>query len=177
MNIRQFAIVFLAAALIMVMLSGCQTRTETPVPDDVVYLPTRAVATVPEPTKPPACKNVIGYVEDVTYDDGTVVSPGQTFLKEWEVINYSDCSWEDGYHLFFVSGNQMGAPDFVDIPHIPIGARGKISVELTAPEEPGEYRSEWKLFGKDNRFFGESLIANIVVKSEDATPEAQYYYY
>ena len=58
----------------------------------------------------------------------------------------------------------MGAPDFVEIPHIPIGSKGKISVELTAPEEPGEYKSEWKLFGADNRFFGESLVARIVVQ-------------
>ena len=63
-----------------------------------------------------------------------------------------------------LEGNQMGAPDFVEIPHIPIGSKGKISVELTAPTEPGEYRSEWKLFGADNRFFGESLVAKIVVQ-------------
>ncbi len=177
MKIRQFAILILTAAFYTLMLSGCQSRTETPVPEEEVFMPTRAVATLPEPTKPAACNNVIGYLEDVTYSDGTVVAPGQTFLKEWEVINYSDCNWEDGYHLFFISGNQMGAPDYVDIPHIPIGARGKISVELTAPTEPGEYRSEWKLFGKDNRFFGESLIANIVVASEEKPAEEGYYYY
>ena len=63
-----------------------------------------------------------------------------------------------------LSGNQMDAPDFVDIPRIPVGSKGKITVQLTAPEEPGEYRSEWKLFGSDNRFFGESLVVNITVQ-------------
>lgn len=176
MKNRQFVILILIMILLAAIASGCGKQTETTTATEVVYLPTRAVATLPVPTKAASCSNVLGYVEDVTYDDGAVVSPGQTFLKEWEVINYSDCNWEEGYHLFFISGNQMGAPDFVDIPHIPIGAKGKISVELTAPVEPGEYRSEWKLFGKDNRFFGESLVANITV-SADADQDQQEYYW
>ena len=164
MRIRRTFILLSIAAVLSVLFSACQKKEPEPVPTEVIYQPTRSAATIPAPTKEAVCTNVMGYVEDVTYNDGTVIAPGAKFLKEWEVINYSDCNWEEGYHLFFVSGNQMGAPDFVDIPHIPIGAKGKISVELTAPDEPGEYRSEWKLFGSDNRFFGESLVANIIVE-------------
>lgn len=165
MKTKNIILLVLLAVCLSIVLSACQKEKEpTPAPTEEVFLPTRSVATVPVPTKAPACTNVMGYVEDVTYTDGAVVAPGTKFLKEWEVINYSDCNWGEGYHLFFVSGNQMGAPDFVEIPHISIGAKGKISIELTAPMEPGEYRSEWKLFGADNRFFGESLIANIVVE-------------
>lgn len=153
--------------VLAVLLSGCGKQTETPEPTQEIYQPTRSVATVPVPTKAAACTNVMSYLGDVNYLDGAVLSPGEKFTKEWEVINYSDCNWDNKYHLFFISGNQMGAPDFVDIPHIPIGSKGKISVELTAPMEPGEYRSEWKLFGADNRFFGESLITNIVVEEEN----------
>ena len=152
--------------LIFILLTGCGTKPQKPEPTQEIYQPTRSVATVPVPTKAASCTNQMGYLGDVNYNDGAVLAPGEKFTKEWEVINYSDCGWDEKYHLFFISGNQMGAPDFVEIPHIPIGSKGKISVELTAPSEPGEYRSEWKLFGADNRFFGESLIAYIVVEEK-----------
>ncbi len=145
------------------LLSACGGRTDKPTPTPVIYMPTRSVATLPAPTKAPACENRMVLEED-DYEIKLYVAPGAKFLKEWVVTNYSSCAWDEQYHLFFVSGNQMGAPDYVEIPHIPIGSKGKISLELTAPEEPGEYRSEWKLFGSDNRFFGESLIAEIIVQ-------------
>ena len=163
MKSRSFLITLLLITAVM-FLSSCSQKTEAPEPTQEVYQPTRSVATVPVPTKAAACKNLMSYIGDVNYLDGPVVAAGTKFTKEWEVVNYSDCNWDERYHLFFISGNQMGAPDFVEIPHIPIGSKGKISVELTAPSEPGEYRSEWKLFGADNRFFGESLIVNIVVE-------------
>ncbi len=163
MNKKSFLIIlFILSAVII--LSSCAQKTEKIEPTQEIFQPTRSVATVAVPTRAPSCNNVMTYLGDSNYEDGSILSPGQKFTKEWEVINYSDCNWDSKYHLFFISGNQMGAPDFVEIPHIPIGSKGKISVELTAPEEPGEYKSEWKLFGADNRFFGESLVARIVVQ-------------
>ena len=157
--------------LIIVCLSSCQKQEEA-VPTQEAYMPTRSLSTVAVPTKAPACNNVMSYVGDANYDDGTILAPGTKFTKEWEVINYGDCNWDEKYHLFFISGNQMGGKDFLSIPHVPIGAKGKISVELTAPDEPGEYHSEWKLFGADNRFFGESLTVDIIVQEE---PVSAYY--
>jgi hypothetical protein len=164
MNKRSFLIIIFSLLSGILLFSACSKPKETPVPTQEVYQPTRSVATVPVPTRAPTCNNVMSYLGDANYEDGSILSPGQKFTKEWEVINYSDCNWDSKYHLFFISGNQMGAPDFVEIPHIPIGSKGKIFVELTAPTEPGEYRSEWKLFGADNRFFGETLAVNIVVQ-------------
>ena len=158
----RYILIILAAAMTLA-LSACTQQKAEPTPE-AVFQPTRSVATVAVPTRVATCSNQMSYVRDDTYDDGTVVAPGTIFLKEWEVINNGDCNWDERYRLFFISGNQMGAPDFVSIPHIPVGSKGKISVELTAPEEPGEYRSEWKLFDSSNRFFGESLIANITVR-------------
>lgn len=151
---------------VLLIISGCGILPGPvqPTPTVEIYQPTRSVATLPPPTQPPACTNIVGSIEDVNYPDGTYVAPGTKFMKEWEVINYSDCVWGEGYHLYFISGSQMGAPDFVDIPRIPVGSRGKITVTFTAPEEKGEYRSEWKLFGADNRFFGDSLTVSIIVQ-------------
>ena len=162
---KKFVFCLILMIILPVILSGCvDPNAGKPTPTVEIYQPTRSVATVPVPTRAPTCNNVMSYLGDANYEDGSILSPGQKFTKEWEVINYSDCNWDSKYHLFFISGNQMGAPDFVEIPHIPIGSKGKIFVELTAPTEPGEYRSEWKLFGADNRFFGETLAVNIVVQ-------------
>ena len=173
MRPKQFTLITLSLASLLLLLTGCgkKGQEEQPTPTEAIYQPTRSVETVPVPTQEPACINYMSFLDDVTYGDGTVVDPGETFLKEWEVINYSTCNWDEKYHLFFISGDQMGAPDYLEVPHIPIGSRGKISVELTAPDKPGEYRSEWKLFGADNRFFGESLIAEITVRE----PVQNYY--
>ena len=149
--------------LLLLALSACQQQKVEPTPE-AVFQPTRSVATIPVPTRSATCSNQMTYVKDDTYNDGTVVEAGTKFLKEWEVINNGDCNWDERYRLFFISGNQMGAPDFVSIPHIPVGSKGKSAVELTAPEEPGDYRSEWKLFDSNNRFFGESLAAKITVR-------------
>ncbi len=159
-----FLILLLTGSLLVLTGCGGKQKSGQPTATQEIYQPTRSVATLPPPTQPPACTNVVGSIEDVNYPEGTVVAPGTKIRKEWEVVNYSDCVWGEGYHLFFISGNQMGAPDFVDIPRIPVGSKGKILVEMTAPEEPGEYRSEWKLFGSDNRFFGESLVVSITVE-------------
>ena len=171
MNGRLYFIV-IVLILLMVCLSSCKKQEEDAETTPEVYMPTRSVSTVPVPTKAPTCNNVMSYVEDANYEDGTILAPGTKFTKEWEVINYGDCNWDQKYHLFFISGDQMGGKDFISIPHVPIGAKGKISVELIAPDEPGEYHSEWKLFGADNRFFGESLTVDIIVQEE---PVSTYY--
>lgn len=157
-------LILFAGMLLAISACGSGQSGKEPTATAEVYMPTRSLATVPPPTQAPACTNIVGSVEDMNYPEGTKVAPGTTFTKEWEVINYSDCVWDEDYHLYFISGNQMGAPDYVDIPRIPVGSKGKITVQLTAPEEPGEYRSEWKLFGSDNRFFGQSLVVSIIVE-------------
>ena len=158
---RYFCLIL--ALLLLLVLSACQQEKAEPTPE-AIFQPTRSVATIPVPTRSATCSNQMTYVKDDTYYDGSVVEAGTKFLKEWEVVNNGDCNWDDRYRLFFISGNQMSAPDFVSIPHIPVGSKGKIAVELTAPEEPGDYRSEWKLFDSNNRFFGESLVAKITVR-------------
>ena len=149
MKNRSMILLILMTVILTILLTACQNGRNAPTATPVIYLPTRSLATLPPPTQAPSCENRMA---------------GAKVLQEWVVTNYSTCNWDEQYHLFFVSGNQMGAPDYVEIPHIPIGSKGKISIELTAPEEPGEYRSEWKLFGSDNRFFGESLVVEIVVQ-------------
>ena len=149
-----------------VILSGCDSDKGQPTPTVEIYQPTRSVATVVVETAAPSCTNVLSYSEIYDLFQEMKAAPGEKFTVEWEVINYSTCVWDERYHLFFISGEQMGAPDFVEIPRVPVGSKTKISVTMIAPEEPGQYHSEWKMFGSDNRFFGESLVLDLTVEEK-----------
>lgn len=156
---------FILFLFLIVGLTSCSMQpTAIPAtPVSTAPLPTRIVATVPVIYNESNCTNEFLYLDDVNYPDGTEVSAGQKFLKEWEVSNFGTCNWVNGYKLRFISGDQMGAPDAVPIPEVEVGKKGKFSVEFTAPAEPGTYRSTWKAYSDTNRSFGDSIYVEIVV--------------
>lgn len=86
------------------------------------------------------------FITDVTYLDGSIVSPGQSFIKTWRIKNVGTCTWNSEYQLVFDSGDAMSGPSYQQLTniHIPPGETLDISVELTAPEAPGTYRGNWK---------------------------------
>ena len=164
MFMKKIVFYLILIVILSISLSGCDKDAGKPTPTVEIFQPTRSVATVTVPTAAPACTNVLSYEVYTDLYQEIFAAPGEKFTVEWEVINYSSCIWDERYHLFFISGNQMGAPDFVEIPRVPIGSKAKIAVSMTAPEEPGQYHSEWKMFGSDNRFFGESLVLDVTVE-------------
>ncbi len=156
---------FLTIISFCFFFSSCTPKiTETPTVIPTAKLPTRIAATLEPVEIETDCVNSFYYLDDVNYQDGTEVEAGSVFLKEWEVQNNGSCDWNEKYRLRFVSGDQMGAPDSVPIPSVIVGSKGKLSVELQASKEPGTYRSVWKVFGSDNRSFGETVYVEIVVK-------------
>jgi hypothetical protein len=117
---------------------------------------------------------VATFIEDVTYEDGTIVSPGQSFIKTWRIKNVGTCTWNSEYQLVFDSGDAMSGPNSIQLTvvHIPPGETLDISVELTAPETPGTYRGDWKfrdpygnIFGLTN---GNPIWVEIEVDDEDS---------
>ena len=164
---KKIVLYFILLIIFSLCLSGCDQDAGKPTPTVEIYQPTRSVATVVVATAAPSCTNVLSYSQYSDLSQVVYAAPGEKFTVEWEVINYSSCIWDERYHLFFISGVQMGAPDFVEIPRVPIGSKAKIAVTMTAPEEPGEYHSEWKMFGNDNRFFGESLVLDVTVENKE----------
>lgn len=111
--------------------------TATPLPS-----PTR---TVPPPTATPLC-DLARFIKDVTYPDGTVVSPGEKFTKTWRLRNEGTCTWTSAYQLVFDTGDQMGGA--VSLPlkgTVAPGQEVDISIELTAPLDDGLYTGYWRL--------------------------------
>lgn len=106
-------------------------------------------------TPTPKCTNKALFVDDLTVPDNTPFAPGETFTKTWQLQNLGSCTWDAGYSLVFAGGEQMAAADSLPLTiTVPPGEFADLSVSLTAPETPGQYRGEWKLADADGASFG-----------------------
>lgn len=92
---------------------------------------------------------VATFIADVTFPDGSILSPGSTFIKTWRIKNVGTCTWNSEYQLVFESGDAMNGPAYQQLTniHIPPGETLDISIQLTAPDKPGTYRGDWKFRG------------------------------
>lgn len=119
------------------------------------------------------------FVSDVTVPDGTNFQPNETFIKTWQLQNAGTTTWTTSYSLVFVSGAQMNSPASVPLPNeVAPGGTVDISVNMTAPADPGSYRGYWNLQNTAGQFFGlgpsanEPVWVDIVVGGEGSTPGA-----
>lgn len=158
--------------------AGAQpTATLTPAPS-ATPLPSATTTEVP-------CDRA-GFVRDVTIPDGTVLAPGDSFRKTWRLENTGTCTWDNAYTLVFVEGDALGGPASAPLTTgtVAPGEEIDISVDLTAPLDPGEYRGNWKLRNASGVLFGLGSDAEaqfwveIEVQAPTATPNpgANLYY-
>jgi hypothetical protein len=90
-----------------------------------------------------------------TIIDGTILKPGEKFIKTWEIKNASPCTWDTNYRIVFWDGNILGGAYYYNLPQpVAPGAVVPVSVVLTAPLEDGTYKSEWALQTPDKINFG-----------------------
>jgi hypothetical protein len=92
---------------------------------------------------------------DVTYPDGSVVGRSSTFTKTWRIRNTGTCTWTTGYSIVYVSGEKFNAKSTVSMPTaVSPGESVAISVDMVAPNTPGDYRGNWKLRNANGVIFG-----------------------
>ncbi len=122
------------------------TSTSTPLPSNTP---------IPATNTPLPC-NLAAFISDVTYPDDTPVLVGQTFTKTWRFKNIGTCTWTSNYQLVFDHENQMGGPisQALTSGTVPPGATVDISVNLTAPVTPGQYRGYWRFRDPAGVLFG-----------------------
>lgn len=141
------------------LAAACEAKvvTATPQPTQAV---TGTVVVTPGtvvPTRGGAAGwDVAAFVTDITIVDGTRLPPGTTFKKTWALRNDGVTTWNAGYELVFLSGDQMGSPTATALVQNPVppGELGLISVELVAPEAKGKYIGFWKIRSPDGTMFG-----------------------
>ncbi len=176
--IRQYRL--LGILICLFILTACSGQQPISTPTSTVYIPptvdtlaiqlqeTEAAKLTAEslPTPTPACKNDLEFVEDVTIEDGTVVSPGQRLDKRWKVLNAGSCNWGLEYEVQLIAGPAMDVPITQALYPAISGTEAEIRMVFTAPDEPGSYRSAWQAYDPDGNPFGESFFIDIVVEGE-----------
>ena len=139
---------------------GAGTLTPQPISTGTLFnstpsaLPLSTFTTVP-PLQPVTLCDAAAFVSDVTYPDGSNVSLGGTFTKTWRIQNAGTCTWTTAYSLVFVSGERFGAPGAISLPgSVAPGQTIDLSINLTAPNNNGRYRGDWKLRNASGVIFG-----------------------
>lgn len=100
--------------------------------------------------------------------DGKVLSPGQSFLKEWRFANSGDCTWTGDFRLVLTDGTNFGDVtlyNLVDVSDIgdagvPNGNRLIITMSFQAPDSPGHYVGYYMLAEPNGNLFGVGPLGN-----------------
>jgi hypothetical protein len=137
-------------------------------------IPTALLIVSPTTAANSGCDNAV-YVNDVTIPDNTIMSPGQTFIKTWLIQNNGTCTWDTNYKFAFASGDIMSGVSTAMTQSVAPGQQIEISVNLTAPTQPGTYKGYWRMINNSGVFFGDSpwvliQVANATTTNTSAPP-------
>ncbi len=160
----------LAAQTLQAMMTQVTTAT-TPAPGGPIATatqpvlqpsstpaPTSTTVVLPTNTNVPIPCDAAAFVGDVSIPDGTLLTSNQRFTKTWRVKNIGSCTWTTDYGIAFVDGNAMGAPAVVKLTGtVAPNQTVDLSIDLTAPAQPGTYHGNWKLRSANGRIFGTGL--------------------
>jgi hypothetical protein len=172
---------FFLIGMLLIFIAGC-TRTAnesalspqfvpptlvpTPLPTVALLIPGSEAAQVAETSgETTNCLDGLTFISDMTIPDDTVVVPGSSMDKRWEVENSGTCNWEQGYELRMISGDAMGAESTQALPPARSGARITIRILFSAPTTPGTYRADWQAYNPAGEPFGEAFYLQIVVQN------------
>jgi hypothetical protein len=144
--------------------------TEAPPATEAPLAPAAPIPTEPPVTTGAGCTLDVQLASE-TIPDNTIMTPGDGFVKVWNVRNAGTCDWED-IELFFSEGTQMGGPGNVPLTNVPVGGETSVTMNLTAPASPGTYKGTWRIRTGEGTVFGK-LWALIVVPAPVAdTPSS-----
>jgi len=116
------------------------------------------------PTPAVRCTDNLTFLSDLTIPDGTIVSPGSTLDKRWEVENSGNCNWSANYRIRLTAGPDLSAQTEQALYPARAGTRAVIRILFKAPAEPGTYRSAWQAFDEQGEPFGDPFFIEITVE-------------
>ena len=118
----------------------------------------------PEATATPVQCDNAQYVSDVTVPDNTQMTPGQKFVKTWQIKNTGTCTWSTGYTLVYSHGEKMNGKAVALTGDVLPGATTEVTVNLTAPSKAGSYAGAWRMANAKGYPFGTWYTVVITVK-------------
>jgi hypothetical protein len=180
MDTRRFSIGFVSICFclisigcVVLFVTACRSAvTPTPVPTpfstptstlEQPSAPPTAIQPV-GPTATPICNANLTFIKDATIPDGTQFSPGTILDKQWLVQNSGDCNWDAGYRLRLISGDALGAATEQALFPARAGTQAILRILFTAPQDAGQYISEWQAFDPNGNAFGESFFIKFQVQ-------------
>ncbi|KAJ3431833.1 ovarian carcinoma antigen [Anaeramoeba flamelloides] len=118
----------------------------------------------------PVKRFLLRFVKDLSYPDKTIVKPGQSFRKGWQVRNEGDLEWPCCARLIFIEGNDLGYKKLIGekLNAIKPDQTMDVYVDLVAPTKPGNYTGYWRAYAGNKRF-GHRIWCNIIVKFPSST--------
>jgi hypothetical protein len=133
-------------------------------PVQTTPVPTQAQVVTSTPGPTPTITGTIvpcdqvSFIRDITIPDGTLLAPGTHYTKIWELKNSGSCAWNSLYNLVFANqGDLMGgaiSQPLMTSGAVQPGETLKVSVDLTAPINQGDYKGEWRLRNPTGTEFG-----------------------
>merc|ERR1711871_488302 len=108
------------------------------------------------------------FVCDVTVCDGTIVAPGEHFVKIWRVRNCGSAPWPEGCTLTYNGPLQPCLKTSANTPitlTLASGAEGDVFADIETPETPGRYVGYWRFALPDGRKIGQRIWADFIVQS------------
>ena len=186
-NIWRYSLILPSFLFLILCLTACDTISESfqSDSDENFYIPPTAageelppIALTPtsssslstpspqaSPSATPECTNDLIFIEDVTIPDQTVVSPGATLDKRWQVENNGSCNWDERYRIKWVSDSKLGTLTERALYPARSGTQATLRILFVAPSESGTYRSAWQAFSPVGEPFGEPFYIEIAVES------------
>jgi uncharacterized protein YkwD len=132
-------------------------------------------AAAPRPTLSAlaSCTDAVALAQDTTGEAGLSVPVGAKFSLTWQFSNTGGCNWH-GYSVAFVSGERLGAADWIPLQDTPAGSSSTVSVELLAPASAGAYTSLFELRDAlgNALHFGTATTFSVAVAVADAAAAA-----
>ncbi|MQC27235.1 MAG: hypothetical protein DWG76_07290 [Chloroflexi bacterium] len=138
------------------------TFTQTPGASTATLAPT--AVTLPSSTPAPIACNAAQLVSDLTVADNSLFSTGAKFSKIWRIKNVGSCTWDSGYRIRFTDGTNLAEKSSYPLPAVvKPGESVDVSVDMTAPNKTGTFRSSWSLVSDKDVTFGVGVNAKTAV--------------
>ena len=129
-----------------------------------------ATSADPETGQPEGDVLKAAYVADVTVPDNTRFEKAEAFTKTWKLRNSGTTDWPEGTVLVHYDGPALTEITEVSVGAVAAGAEVEISVDMTAPDEDGTFKSWWKLNTGEQDITGGSIYLLIAVGEEAVAP-------
>ena len=120
-----------------------------------------------ESSLPPADQSSCtkAFTGSINLSEGQEFQSGDTFQVVFTLVNTGTCTWNSGYSLVQIGGDLSPSSSSLALAgDVATGDSVQLSVDYTAPAQPGQYPSVWKMKDEDGGIFGQNDPPNSPIR-------------